>query len=113
VPASARRQEGYAAEKLLLHDQSRLLDYLTGKLTRYPYGPDQFYHDAMAGIRATRVIDLKPGKGEDPLCCSLRSIRFEDGCQYEALSYTWKTTSYERAHLLSGTVSLRMRSRVY
>lgn len=53
----------------------------------------------MAGIPATRVIDLQPGKDGDALCCFLRSVRLDDGPEHEALSYTWKGTAFERAHV--------------
>jgi hypothetical protein len=36
-----------------------------------------------------RLIDIQPGKPEDPICCSLFTTRARDSPNYEALSYTW------------------------
>lgn len=99
VPASARKPDDFVAEERVFLHPDMAMGHLTRELTLYPYGPDQFREDAMAGKMATRVIDLCPGTGDDILRCSLRSIRLGDDCNYEALSYTWKKTSYERAHV--------------
>jgi hypothetical protein len=36
-----------------------------------------------------RILDLLPGRAEDPIQCDLRVASLSDQIQYEALSYVW------------------------
>lgn len=36
-----------------------------------------------------RLVEIQPGKPEDPICCNLFTTRARDSPKYEALSYTW------------------------
>jgi hypothetical protein len=44
------------------------------------------------------VVDVKPGNFDDKLDVDIRVVDLAHGPKYEALSYTWKETAYERAH---------------
>ena len=40
-------------------------------------------------LRETRLISLKPGKWDDPICCHLDVVSLGEKPEFEALSYTW------------------------
>ena len=87
---------------MICHDDPKdIADMLYGRLTRFPYLDDGFYRIASEGIPCTRVIDLHPGEYDEKLRCTLRCIRFQDAADYEAVSYTWKETAFERSLLPS------------
>ncbi|MCJ1313813.1 hypothetical protein MMC25_007493, partial [Agyrium rufum] len=88
-------------EDVIVHHQDTdlLLKVLSGKMRHFDYQLDsKFLIDAKAGRMATRVIDIKPGGFDDKLECNLRCVCVEEAPVYEALSYTWKETAYERAN---------------
>ena len=85
------------------HGSFPTLDHLVGDLYRYPQD-DGLWDSWRAGRIGTRLLDLLPGSEESELRCSIRNILSLDQVDcpaYEALSYTWKETSYER-RLLPG-----------
>ena len=80
-------------------DPDLLSKVVTGQISQFRYPSDgKFLRDAWAGRMATRLIDLKPGRFDDKLECNVREVNITEGPVYEALSYTWKETAYERAH---------------
>jgi hypothetical protein len=90
-----------ARDEGVIHHQDPgwLMKVLGRQISPYRYTSDaKFYRDAQAGRLATRLVDLRPGKFEDKLECEIRSVDLNEAPSYEALSYTWKETSYERAH---------------
>lgn len=94
-PPAAVREEGVIHHQ----DAALLIKVLTGQMSHFRYSADgKFFRDACDGRRVTRLIDLRPGKFEDKLECNIREVELDDGPVYEALSYTWKETAYERAH---------------
>ncbi|KAE9376096.1 HET-domain-containing protein, partial [Stipitochalara longipes BDJ] len=36
-----------------------------------------------------RLLDLLPGSGSEPICCTLRHVKLSENPKYEALSYAW------------------------
>lgn len=93
-------------KEAVVHHKDVVRDVLTGKVTPYRYSStDQIYDDAQEGLLATRLIDLFPGIGDDKLECAIRPVRIVDidvgdvsqVPPYEALSWTWKETSHQRA----------------
>jgi hypothetical protein len=62
----------------------------------YDYTDDrEFYKLLEIGKPATRVVELLPGEAMDKLECTLRTINLDEPPQYEALSYTWKETTFD------------------
>jgi hypothetical protein len=43
-----------------------------------------------------RLIELLPGRGSDPISCSLCLVNLEDAQPFEALSYVWGCESDRR-----------------
>ncbi|KAL9116979.1 MAG: hypothetical protein Q9187_006489 [Circinaria calcarea] len=94
-PPAAVRDEGVMHHQ----DADLLMKVMTGQISQFRYPSDgKFFRDARAGRPATRLIDLKPGRFDDKLECNMREVNLAEGPVYEALSYTWKETAYERAH---------------
>ena len=92
-------------ERVMHHQDAELImKVLSGKILQFKY-PSQgiFWQGAWAGRPVTRLIDLKPGDYEDKLECNIREVDLSEGPAYEALSYTWKETAYERANHSSWT----------
>lgn len=83
------------------HDGKDLGDYLFRGLEEHTYLEDEgevFLRYLQEGKDVTRVIKLLPGDYEDKLQCRLIPVDLDEPPQYEALSYTWKETSFERAN---------------
>ncbi len=55
------------------------------------------------GHLPTRLIDLQPGEFEDKINVELRLIDMAEAPKYDALSWTWKETAFERVHHSSWT----------
>ena len=36
-----------------------------------------------------RILSLRSGKTQDPICCSLKTANLDDEPTYDALSYAW------------------------
>lgn len=76
------------------------IDQFFQRIKYYEYPSDDGLYDVWkTGQLATRVLDLLPGENNNDLKCSIRPLlSMEAGRiqEYEALSYTWKETSYER-----------------
>ena len=89
-------------EKKFVYDRTpgAKTDHLFGLMKPYHYRQDDGLHEQwLAGKMGTRVLDLHAGHGDDELNCSFRAVldwTSEDITEYEALSYTWKETSYDR-----------------
>jgi hypothetical protein len=95
-PPTAVREEG-----LIMHhqDANLIAKVLTGQIRNFRYDADGNFHRlARQGRLVTRVVDVKPGKFDDKMDISIRVVDLAQGPKYEALSYTWKETAYERAH---------------
>jgi hypothetical protein len=51
---------------------------------------DSYIYDALPGEDFIRVLELKPGKGQDKIRCKLKAEQFEKiENTYEAISYAW------------------------
>ena len=85
-------------------DAETLAKVFTGKISQFEYPSKSLvWQGAWAGRPVTRLIDLKPGKFEDRLECNIREVDLSEDPVYEALSYTWKETAYERANYSTWT----------
>lgn len=95
------REEGQIHD---YQDPALLARVLTGQLQQYTY-PERkdLYRLASEGHIPTRVIGLLPGDFEDKLEIEIRLIDMAEEPKYEALSWTWKETTYERVHCSSWT----------
>lgn len=86
----------------LIHHQDAMLltNVMVGRLTGYDYTLNNTFRKwAWEGRMVTRVITLKPGEFSDKLVIELETVDLGENPTYEALSYTWKETAYERAHM--------------
>ena len=80
-------------------DPALLTRLLTGEIQQYTYPEGKaLYRLASEGLLPTRVIDLQPGGFEDKIEIDIRLIDMAEAPRYEALSWTWKETAYERVH---------------
>lgn len=97
---------GYREEGLVKHHQDAdlLSKVMLGQLRYYIY-PDSKGMSLLAceSRLPTRLIDLKPGDFGDKIEIDIRLVDMADAPRYEALSWTWKETAYERAHHESWT----------
>lgn len=91
-----------ARANAVLHSCEHTADHVLGRLQEHTYVDNEedkvFLRYAQEGKDASRIIELLPGDGEDELRCRLIPIDLEDAPDYEALSYTWKETTFERAN---------------
>lgn len=79
-------------------DPELLTRVLMGELQPYDYSADRKHKDwAWQGRFVTRLVDIKPGNFDDKLEIDIRVVDLDSWPAYEALSYTWKETAYERA----------------
>jgi hypothetical protein len=96
-PPSAAREEG-----LIMHHQDAdlMAKVFTGQIQDFRYDAleGNFHSLACQGRLVTRVVDVKPGNFDDKLDVDIRVVDLAHEPKYEALSYTWKETAYERAH---------------
>lgn len=86
-------------DDILVHhpDPDLLLRSWTGELKHYNYSEDRTFHKLAWEHRlVTRLIDIKPGNFDDKLEIEIRAVDLGTWPAYEALSYTWKETAYER-----------------
>ncbi|KAL2006104.1 hypothetical protein VTN00DRAFT_9758 [Thermoascus crustaceus] len=87
-------------DDVLMHhqDPELLARFFTGTLKYYDYSEDKTFNKwAWENRIVTRVIDIKPGNFDDKLEIDIKVVDLDTGPTYEALSYTWKETAYERA----------------
>lgn len=92
--------DGVTRPRHVVHHQDPVLltKVITGQMAYHNYHRyAQFYNWINAGRMATRVVDINPGAFDDKLDICLRVIDLLEGPAYEALSWTWKETAYERA----------------
>jgi hypothetical protein len=54
-----------------------------------------FYELLQVAKPATRVVELIPGGPQDKLECNIRTVNLDEPLEYEALSYTWKESSFD------------------
>ena len=57
-----------------------------------PRGPsvdDPYRYNALVDEGHTRLLIVQPGKGDEPIQCSLQEMDIDDPPKYTALSYTW------------------------
>ncbi len=59
--------------------------------------PLKYQYRPLTSPHSTRLIELLPGSGSDPISCSLRPVNLEDAQPFEALSYIWGRESDKRA----------------
>lgn len=50
----------------------------------------------------TRLLELAPGCGDEPISCSLQETSIDDPPRYSALSYTWGSYEYHKRVLVDG-----------
>lgn len=91
----------YREDDLMIHhDSNSTVDMIFGQLRLFEYGDTSEFHKwAWEGRLVTRVVDLRPGKFDDKIEIEIRVVDLSQGPKYEALSYTWKETAYERVHV--------------
>ncbi|KAJ4989724.1 heterokaryon incompatibility protein [Stagonosporopsis vannaccii] len=54
-----------------------------------PQRPARYKYRPLQTPASIRLLQLKPGKGEEPIRCWLFEVRLDDWPSYQALSYTW------------------------
>jgi len=93
-------------ERVVMHhmDAELLTQVHLGQIRQFQYPRDDHFSQwAWKGQLVTRLIDLKPGSFDDKIEINIRAVDLSQALKYEALSYTWKETTYERAHHSSWT----------
>lgn len=53
-----------------------------------------------------RCLTLEPGKGEEPICCTLGSRKIRDSPPFEAISYVWGNAAVLNYQISCGGKSL-------
>ena len=89
-------------DDLIVHHQDieLLARVITNELKYYNYSADKTFRNwSREGRLVTRIINIKPGNFNDKLEIDIRAVDLATIPVYEALSYTWKETAYERASL--------------
>ena len=68
-------------------------------------GPQYEYPGATfsENVAQTRLLTILPGRKQEPVRCTLRSVRLEGIESYEALSYAWGNPTFTRVILINET----------
>ena len=87
---------------ILHHQSTETINSIVGGILPFSYKSDARFHKwAWENRVVTRVIDIKPGDIDDKIWITVRVVDLADSPSYHALSYTWKETAFERAHVSS------------